>query len=144
VLAAACVYLPSLTGGFTFDDRAAVLTNANVTNPRRPWARLLRDDFWGSSALLSTSNKSWRPLTVAAFRAVRVLAQPGGGNPPAWPYRLLNLLLNCAVTAQVHALALLLGGVEGHAQAQGFATLAGATAPPRAFPRRLSPHLAQR
>ena len=94
VLAAACVYLPSLTGGFTFDDRAAVVGNSDVFNPAKPWAALWRNDFWGSPAHLSTSNKSYRPLTIALFRAVRALTTPANGPIRSWPYRLLNLGLH--------------------------------------------------
>ena len=91
---AVLVFAQSLGGEFTFDDRAAVQGNSDVTNPAKPWAALFRDDFWGSPAHLSTSNKSYRPLTIALFRAVRALTVLPGGVVRPWPYRLLNMGLH--------------------------------------------------
>jgi hypothetical protein len=147
VVVACLIYSASLVGQFTFDDRAAVQGNSDVTNPEKPWAALWRNDFWGSPAHLSTSNKSYRPLTIALFRAVRALTTPAGRAVQPWPYRLLNVGLHAgahparaqptpcaphaaaaAVTAQVHALALFLGALEAQPDVQVFASVTGAHA----------------
>jgi hypothetical protein len=60
VLLSCLLYTQSLTGDFTFDDRAAVKENRDVVQASAPWAQLLRDDFWGGRADLELSHKSYR------------------------------------------------------------------------------------
>ena len=60
VLVSCLLYTQSLTGDFTFDDRAAVKENRDVVQASAPWAQLLRDDFWGGRADLELSHKSYR------------------------------------------------------------------------------------
>lgn len=37
---------------------------------------------------------------MAVYRLVRELVKPEGGVPPAWPYRLLNLVLHAGECAR--------------------------------------------
>ena len=60
VLVSLLLFLPSLWGDFTFDDRAAVKENKDVVDRHTPWTELLRNDFWGGRASLEMSNKSYR------------------------------------------------------------------------------------
>lgn len=124
VLVACLLFAQSLSGDFTFDDRAAVKENRDVVQPGAPWRQLLGDDFWGGRVDLELSNKSYRraasyaafkivqqngatqpphnsrPVTVALFRLLRELVKPEGGVPPAWPYRLANLVLHAGERAR--------------------------------------------
>ena len=65
VLFSCLLYTQSLTGDFTFDDRAAVKENRDVVHVHAPWAQLLRDDFWGGRADLELSHKSYRHVLGA-------------------------------------------------------------------------------
>jgi len=106
------LYTRALYGGFTFDDKAAVQGNRDVTDANSPWSRILQSDFWGTLAHMQTSNKSYRcaggghrvnvrakracrPLTIAMFRSVRVLA----GTTPltAAPFHVVNVALHAGV-----------------------------------------------
>lgn len=96
VLLAVALHLRTLRFGYTFDDRAAVRDNADVTDLSRPWSALLASDFWGQPSANAMSNKSYRPLTIGVYRAVRALF---GGDFPAShlspaPFHALNVLLH--------------------------------------------------
>ena len=69
---AACVgfacYLNSVICGFVFDDRLAIIDNADVQHGA-PLADVWVNDFWGKSLRKTDSHKSYRPLTVLSFRA---------------------------------------------------------------------------
>ena len=67
-LLAALVYLNSLHGLLVFDDEPAIVRNMDVRPELVPFGDLWRHDFWGTPIAFSTSNKSYRPLTVASFR----------------------------------------------------------------------------
>jgi len=60
VVVACLLFTQSLSGDFTFDDRAAVKENRDVVQAGAPWKQLLGDDFWGGRADLELSNKSYR------------------------------------------------------------------------------------
>ncbi|EDW12806.1 uncharacterized protein Dmoj_GI17875, isoform A [Drosophila mojavensis] len=89
------LYLNTLNAGFVYDDRRAILGNADVTGTG-PLAQLLQNDYWGTPLTDSGSHGSWRPLCVLGFRLNFVL---GGGA--AWPFHLINLLLHGLATVLV-------------------------------------------
>ncbi|XP_034099736.1 protein O-mannosyl-transferase TMTC1 isoform X1 [Drosophila albomicans] len=89
------LYLNTLNAGFVYDDRRAILGNADVTEANRP-SLLLQHDYWGTSLLDDGSHGSWRPLCVLSFR---LDYQLGHGN--AFVFHLTNLLLHCLATALV-------------------------------------------
>lgn len=62
------VYANTLLGDFTFDDNFAVITNKDVTDAAIPVRDLFKHDFWGQDITSSQSHKSYRPLTILAFR----------------------------------------------------------------------------
>ncbi|KAH8293174.1 hypothetical protein KR044_009656, partial [Drosophila immigrans] len=94
------LYLNTLNAGFVYDDRRAILSNADVTEANRPLLQLLQHDYWGTSLLDDGSHGSWRPLCVLSFR---LDFQLGHGNPFA--FHLANLLLHCLATALVLSVA---------------------------------------
>ncbi|WIA11866.1 hypothetical protein OEZ85_011952 [Tetradesmus obliquus] len=70
-LLAVFVYVNTLIGDFTFDDNFAVITNGDVTNNDNPVSGLFKHDFWGQDITSSQSHKSYRPVTILAFRIIR-------------------------------------------------------------------------
>lgn len=63
-------FLPSLDGEMVMDDDVAVVRNLDVYPPdARPLWSLLKSDYWGADIGSEESHKSYRPLTVATFRA---------------------------------------------------------------------------
>ena len=54
------------------DDVVAIPENQDVTGGR-PWTEAFRRDFWGEEIGSRLSHKSYRPLTVLAFRAIHSL-----------------------------------------------------------------------
>jgi hypothetical protein len=83
VAAAALPYLNTLNAGFTYDDKVAVMSNADVINHGIPLADLFVHDFWGNAMRISLpewlggnssateshwTHNSYRPLTVLTFR----------------------------------------------------------------------------
>ena len=57
------------TGGtFVFDDRESVLKNEDVYNLSIPITNIFAHDFWGCNITSNLSHKSYRPLTIMAFR----------------------------------------------------------------------------
>lgn len=70
----------SARNGFVWDDRAAILGNADV-HGRGSLAELLAHDFWGKDLRSADSHKSFRPLTVLSFRLNHQLA---GFQPAAY------------------------------------------------------------
>ncbi len=89
--AAVIVYLNTLSCGFCYDDKAAILQNKDLL-PGSSWSDLLWNDFWGTPLHLKASHKSYRPLCVATFRLNYLLAElePMG-------YHLVNILLHGVV-----------------------------------------------
>ncbi|XP_002066586.2 protein O-mannosyl-transferase TMTC1 isoform X1 [Drosophila willistoni] len=87
------LYLNTLNAGFVYDDRRAILGNADVTGVS-PFSlsQLLQHDYWGTELTDSGSHGSWRPLCVLSFRLNFLL---GGG------YHLINVLLHCLATLLV-------------------------------------------
>jgi hypothetical protein len=61
------IFANTLGGELVWDDRAAVLLNADVL-PESPLSNLLFNDFWGQSMSLSDSHKSYRPVTVLTYK----------------------------------------------------------------------------
>ena len=66
------LYASSASGEFAFDDERGVVTNRDVRSDT-PWANLLKHDFWGTEMNATRSHKSYRPLTVATFKATNIL-----------------------------------------------------------------------
>ena len=87
---AACVgfacYLNSVICGFVFDDRLAIIDNADVQHGA-PLADVWVNDFWGKSLRKTDSHKSYRPLTVLSFRAHTWWRQ---GPPEPAPFHAVN------------------------------------------------------
>ncbi|GFR39823.1 hypothetical protein Agub_g316, partial [Astrephomene gubernaculifera] len=86
---AALVYLNTLPANFAFDDNFAVVRNADVVRDDSPLWGLLEHDFWGQRISSAQSHKSFRPLTVLAFRLIRRSwdALPGGWRQAAADFR---------------------------------------------------------
>lgn len=53
--------------GYVWDDRAAIITNNDVSG-LNPIMDLFYNDFWGQDIKLADSHKSYRPITVLTFR----------------------------------------------------------------------------
>ena len=66
-LAASCLYVNTLYGGYVWDDRAAIIANRDVQG-LNPLHDILRHDFWGQDITLVDSHKSFRPVTTLSFR----------------------------------------------------------------------------
>lgn len=90
------LYLNTLNAGFVYDDRRAILGNADVSGGVA-WQRTFGNDFWGTPLTDSGSHGSWRPLCVLSFRLNYMMA---GGFAP-WGFHLVNNLLHCIATALV-------------------------------------------
>jgi hypothetical protein len=86
---AGLLYINSLGGGLLFDDEGAINENLDVTDHSTPLSNLLENDFWGTPMSSHQSHKSWRPLTVASFRANHVYH---GLDPKG--YHAVNLILH--------------------------------------------------
>ena len=63
------LYGNTLSGGagYVWDDRAAILSNGDVSSAN-PLIDLFYHDFWGQDIRLADSHKSYRPATVLTFR----------------------------------------------------------------------------
>jgi tetratricopeptide (TPR) repeat protein len=110
-LVALAAYASSLACGFVFDDRLAILDNADL-QLHTPVSELFVHDFWGKPLVKEDSHKSYRPLTILSFRAHTWLSS--GGTPRAGrasrdlnatPFHATNAVLHAAVTACVSTLA---------------------------------------
>lgn len=117
------IYLNSLSCGFVYDDRVAILENRNVfaSDASSSWFRLLTDDFWGTPISNAGSHKSWRPLVTLTYKLEaklqQLLSQPllsfSQADAPqtttitasAFSYHLVNLLLHLSVVDLVFRLA---------------------------------------
>ena len=64
---AALCYANSVGGALVWDDRMAIVRNADVKG-ETPWAQLWANDFWGQPIASADSHKSYRPLCVLSFR----------------------------------------------------------------------------
>jgi len=62
------LFANTLSGGYVWDDRAAIIGNKDVTQERSIRA-LFTNDFWGQDILHNWSHKSYRPVTTLSFRA---------------------------------------------------------------------------
>ena len=107
-LLAALVYLNSLHGLLVFDDEPAIVRNMDVRPELVPFGDLWRHDFWGTPIAFSTSNKSYRPLTVASFRWNVGLH----GVEYVEGFHGVNVVLHALATALFHLLCLRLLRLE--------------------------------
>lgn len=69
---ATLLYVNTLSAGYVWDDRAAIVGNADVTQSN-DLSMLFLNDFWGQDMSLSSSHKSYRPVTVLSFRLNHML-----------------------------------------------------------------------
>ncbi|XP_022669240.1 transmembrane and TPR repeat-containing protein 4-like [Varroa destructor] len=115
-----------LQGDFVFDDSEAVVNNPDVVGSGSSdvtwadWGDLLRDDFWGTPLHKESSHGSFRPIITFIFR----LMWQAGMMQANW-FRLLNLVVHCIVTLNVHsilltALQLPYNPLEKHARQAAF------------------------
>ncbi|XP_055542492.1 protein O-mannosyl-transferase TMTC2 [Wyeomyia smithii] len=93
------LYVNTLSAGFVYDDRRAVLGNPDVLSSTA-WYQMLHNDFWGTPLTDSGSHGSYRPLCVASFKINYLL---DGFKPVG--YHLVNVLLHCVATVLVVRLA---------------------------------------
>lgn len=66
------LYANTFRAGYVWDDRAAILSNKDVTQ-QRPVMEVFRHDFWGQVITDDLSHKSYRPVTVLSFRLNHML-----------------------------------------------------------------------
>ncbi|XP_053692288.1 protein O-mannosyl-transferase TMTC2 [Sabethes cyaneus] len=93
------LYVNTLSAGFVYDDRRAILGNPDVLSSTG-WYQMLHNDFWGTPLTDSGSHGSYRPLCVASFKINYLL---DGFKPLG--YHLVNVLLHCVATVLVVRLA---------------------------------------
>jgi hypothetical protein len=62
------LHIVTISGGFVWDDRAAILGNPDVLGTRLIFPHMFTHDFWGNDMALEESHKSYRPLAVASLR----------------------------------------------------------------------------
>ena len=100
-------YWETRRAGFVWDDRAAILGNADVTSVstsssfltvfnRSILYDLWTHDFWGMKLNYQDSHKSWRPLCVLTFRLNYMYSEKEAG-----PYHVVNIFLHGMTTALV-------------------------------------------
>ncbi|GMF19377.1 unnamed protein product [Phytophthora lilii] len=99
-LAALLTGWSAAANGFTWDDRSAVLSNADAQGGAL--AAVFRDDFWGTPLRSRRSHKSFRPLTVLSFRLDFLLA----GGHSARLYHATNALVHAVCALLVWRVAL--------------------------------------
>ncbi|GLE05892.1 hypothetical protein PINS_up015073 [Pythium insidiosum] len=87
--------------GFVWDDRAAVVGNADARAGGSAYAEVFRNDFWGTPIHHVSSHKSYRPLTVLSFR----LNDWWHGRDPQG-YHAFNVAVHALCAALVYAVAL--------------------------------------
>ena len=83
------LHISVLKGSFVYDDRM-IISSDDVVG-KRPWKEMLTRDFWGNSMSSNTSHKSYRPLTVLAFRSIHFFF----GLEPFY-FHLYNLVLHAS------------------------------------------------
>uniref|UniRef100_A0A3F2YZN5 dolichyl-phosphate-mannose--protein mannosyltransferase n=1 Tax=Anopheles melas TaxID=34690 RepID=A0A3F2YZN5_9DIPT len=93
------LYINTLSAGFVYDDRRAILGNPDVLGTGS-WSQMLHNDFWGTPLVDSGSHGSYRPLCVASFKLNYLL---DGFKP--FGYHLVNVLLHSLATGLVVKLA---------------------------------------
>ncbi|KAG1688503.1 hypothetical protein DVH05_003594 [Phytophthora capsici] len=83
------------TNGFVWDDRSAVLNNAD-TQSSSLWD-VFSHDFWGTDIQSVDSHKSYRPLTILSFRLNFWMAK----GHSAWLYHFTNALVHASCSVLV-------------------------------------------
>jgi hypothetical protein len=96
---------PMLSGELLFDDMVSVVDNTDVTDHSTPLRGILSNDFWGRPITDERSHKSFRPFTVATYRANHYFT---GLDP--FPFHAINVLLHVINTALLTRFAGLLFG----------------------------------
>ena len=98
-LSSVLLYVPTLHGGYVWDDRAAIIGNADVTGVNN-LSQLFQHDFWGQDIRLFDSHKSYRPITTLSFRLNHFLH-----GLDASGFHVLNVLIYACVVLLVYAVA---------------------------------------
>ena len=94
------LYAQTYRGGYVWDDRAAIVGNADVTGDGG-LDLLFGHDFWGQGIHLTDSHKSYRPITTLSFR----LNHTFHGLHASW-YHVLNVAIYGCVVLLVYTVAL--------------------------------------
>jgi len=74
------LYLPTLGHDWTYDDKVAILSNPDVSNPHANVWDLWFHDFWGNAMMGSQrgnatwTHNSYRPIVVMGLRIERQIA----------------------------------------------------------------------
>ena len=102
-LLALITFAPSLSAGWTFDDKVVVLVNPDVVSGgvgtssgqvgTNGWLTLWRHDYWGHDLAGPWTHKSYRPLTVISLK----LTHAAVGRLPA-AYHAGNVALHAAAS----------------------------------------------
>ena len=90
---AAGLYSTTIYCGFTWDDRAAVVSNIDVIG-KTTLIELLQHDFWGQNITAFDSHKSYRPLTTLSFRFDYSLFGPSSAG-----FHISSTIIYCIVCA---------------------------------------------
>ena len=95
------LYSNSINAGYVWDDRAAIVGNADVLGTST-LLELLKHDFWGQNISLPDSHKSYRPITTLSYRLNHSLH-----GLDAWGFHLGNVFIFSAVVLMVYQFGLL-------------------------------------
>jgi len=98
-LVAYTTYLNAFRNEFAFDDRLAIVDNADTDSTRTDWWNLLVHDFWGQNIESTSSHKSWRPVPTATYR----LEHAWLGQHIAWAAHTTNVVCHALATAALAA-----------------------------------------
>lgn len=103
LIVALLAYIQTLFHDFTYDDQFAIINNDDVRGASKV-KELLHHDFWGQAMESPMSNKSFRPVTVLAFRIQHTIARELS-IPSQYVHHGINILLHGCVTVLVYAIA---------------------------------------
>lgn len=96
---AVLLYAQTHRGGYVWDDRAAIVGNADVTGDGS-LGLLFEHDFWGQEIHKFDSHKSYRPITTLSFRLNHTLH----GLYASW-YHVFNVCIYGCVVLLVYTVA---------------------------------------
>ena len=127
-----CIYLPTLTYKYTYDDSFSILANPVVSNPNMPLSSIMYRDFWGNVMEDNTdgegwTHRSWRPIPTLIYRFVFQWADynsTGAAAAAAAPIlHTVNVILHSVNTFGVHVavkrLVTVLGGDKAGSSKDG-------------------------
>ena len=105
IVLAIFLYVNSLNGDFTFDDHLAWVNNED-TKASSNLTDLLYHDFWGQPLTSDSSHKSYRPITILAYRLTRQVSEAVMGKLHPFFYHIQNVLLHALSSVLVYFIAL--------------------------------------